>query len=185
MSTLSNKQQWLVGAALLVAMLLTRSHIVNHIQDASWAIFFLVGAYLRPLWAYPVFWLAAFAIDYTVISNGSVSNYCFTPAYGFTFIAYAALWASGRWFAKQSLTSPWQKFSVLGTAVISGTLLSFVISNLGFYAFAGYFSKMPALHYAQSIVQYFPNYLATTVFYVAIAALVQIAMQYSQMRKAV
>ena len=185
MSTLSNKQQWLVGAALLVAMLLTRSHIVNHIQDASWAIFFLVGAYLRPLWAYPVFWLAAFAIDYSVISNGSVSNYCFTPAYGFTFIAYAALWASGRWFAKQHFTNAWQKFSTLGTAIISGTLLSFVITNLSFYALAGYFSQMSALQYAQSVVHYFPNYLATTVFYVAIAALIQIAMQYSQVRKAI
>jgi hypothetical protein len=185
MSTLSNKQQWLVGAALLIAMLLTRSHIVNHLQDASWAIFFLVGAYLRPLWAYPLFWLAAFAIDYTVISNGSVPSYCFTPAYGFTFIAYAALWASGRWFANQSFSNHWQTFRALGTAIISGTLLSFVISNLGFYTFAGYFSQMSMLQYAQAVVQYFPNYLATTIFYVGIAALIQTAMQYSQVRKVV
>ena len=94
MLTLSSKQQWGIGGVLMLVMLATRSHMVDHLQDASWAVFLLLGFYVRPLWAYALFWVAGFAVDYAVTSNGWISSYCLTPAYGFTFVAYAALWAA-------------------------------------------------------------------------------------------
>ena len=70
MLTLSSKQQWGIGGVLLLVMLATRSHMVDHLQDASWAVFLLLGFYVRPLWAYALFWVAGFAVDYAVTSNG-------------------------------------------------------------------------------------------------------------------
>lgn len=176
MFALSPKNQWFVAGGLLLTMLATRGHVVDHLQDASWAVFFLLGFYVRFAMAYPLFWLAAFAIDYTVTSNGSVSSYCMTPAYGFTFVAYAALWAAGRWSAHH-YRYDWHGAARLVGAVLVGTLVCFAISNVSFYALAGYFEKMTAQEYALSVLKYLPAYLQTTVFYVGIAALVHVGVQ--------
>lgn len=174
MFTLSTKNQWLVGGVLLLVMLLTRSPMIDHLQDASWAVFFLLGFYVRPLWAMPLFWLAGFAVDAAVTSTGMVSSYCYTPAYGFTFPAYAALWGAGRWFA-QHYRPDWQGLATLAIAVGVGTAACFAISNLGFYLFAGYFEQMDAAAYSVSVLKYLPGYLQTTMLYVGIAALMHIA----------
>lgn len=175
MFTLSSKNQWLVGGALLLVMLVTRSPLLDHVQDASWAIFFLLGFYVRSYFALPVFWLAAFAVDYSVTSTGMVSSYCFTPAYGFTFPAYALLWGVGRGFAGHYRYDWRGAFTLLG-AVMLGTVACFLVSNLGFYWFAGYFAQMSGADYALSVVKYLPSYLYTTAFYVGIGALLHVAL---------
>ncbi|MDD5391748.1 MAG: hypothetical protein PHE17_01880 [Thiothrix sp.] len=174
MFTLSNKNQWLVGGILLLVMLATRSPLVDHIQDASWAVFFLLGFYVRTYLALPVFWLAAFAVDYTVTRDGTVSSYCFTPAYGFTFPAYATLWGAGRWFAG-NYRQDWSGLFKLAGALMVGTLACFLVANVGFYAFADYFAQMSAMDYATAVAKYLPPYLQTTLFYVGIVALVHVA----------
>ena len=179
MLTLSNKNQWLVGGGLLLTMLATRTHLVDHLQDASWAVFFLLGFYVRSAFAYPLFWLAAFAIDYTVTADGSVSNYCMTPAYGFTFVAYAALWGAGRWFA-QHFSYDMRGAARLAGAVVVGTLACFAISNVSFYALADYFAKMSMADYALAVLKYLPAYLQTTLFYTGIAALVHLGVQHTR-----
>jgi hypothetical protein len=174
MFELSTKNQWLVGGILLLAMLLTRIPMLDHLQDASWAVFFLLGFYVRNRLAMPLFWLAAFAVDYAVTSNGMVSSYCFTPAYGFTFLAYAAMWGAGRWFAGH-YRADWQGLATLAAAVTLGALACFAISNIGFYAFAGYFAKMSVMEYALSVLKYLPGYWQTSILYVGIAALLHVA----------
>ncbi len=174
MLTLSSKQQWGIGGVLMLVMLATRSHMVDHLQDASWAVFLLLGFYVRPLWAYALFWVAGFAVDYAVTSNGWISSYCLTPAYGFTFVAYAALWAAGRWLASQ-YQQDWRDLVKLAAATISGTLVCFLITNASFYALAGYFGPMSAADYSVAVLKYLPAYLQTTLFYVGVAALVHIA----------
>ena len=182
MFALSPKNQWLVGGGLLLAMLATRTHLAEHLQDASWAVFFLLGIYVRSALAFPLFWLAAFAVDYTVTADGGVSSYCMTPAYGFTFVAYAALWGAGRWFAHHFSYDLRGAMRLVGSVVL-GTLVCFAISNVSFYALAGYFAKMSMADYAVAVLKYLPAYLQTTVFYVGIAALVHIAVQQTRQVK--
>lgn len=169
MFALSIKNQWLAGGVLLLAMLLTRIPMPDHLQDASWAVFFLLGFYVRNRLAMPLFWLVAFAVDYAVTSNGMVSSYCFTPAYGFTFLAYAAMWGAGRWFAAHYRID-WRGLGILMFAVTLGVLVCFTVSNIGFYAFAGYFDRMGVMDYAASVVKYLPGYWQTSLLYVGIAA---------------
>ena len=64
MFELSHKNQWLVGGILLLVMLATRVHVSDHLLDASWAVFFLAGFYLRNAVSFGVFMATAMAIDY-------------------------------------------------------------------------------------------------------------------------
>lgn len=174
MFALSTKQQWLLGGILLLIMVATRGHISSHLQDASWAIFFLAGFYLRHWLSFAVFMAAAFFTDLAAINIAGVDNYCFTPAYAFTVPAYAALWAAGGWFAGRNLEH-WSSALRFFGAAVGGILISFVISNAGFYAFSNHFAEMGATEYAVSVAKYLPLYLQTTLFYLAVAALVHIA----------
>lgn len=174
MCSLSTKQQWLVGGLLLLVMVATRGHISNHMQDASWAIFFLAGFYLRQWLGFAVFMAAAFITDLAAINLAGIDNYCFTPAYAFTVPAYASLWLAGRWFAGQYQLH-WSSAVMFFAAAIAGILASFLISNAGFYAFSNHFGEMSATEYAGSVIHYLPLYLQTTLFHLAIAALAHVA----------
>lgn len=180
MLALSSKQQTLIGGSLLGLMLLTRSHLVDHVQDASWAVLFLGGFYLRSWLVYPLFWLGGFTVDYLVTSQGWVSSYCFTPAYGFTFLAYACLWGAGRWVAAH-YRDDFNGLIKLSSALISGVLVCFFLTNVSFYALAGYFGHMSASDYALAVSRYLPGYLLTTAFYVGIALVAHRAVLTSKM----
>lgn len=156
-----------IGCLLLLALALTRSGITRshfgteiNLPDASWAMFLLAGYLTASRWWPPVFMLACVAIDYFVIAGG-VSAYCFTPAYTFLIPAYLSLWASGRWLQRR--TQPLLLNSAL--AVLAGVSACFIISNIGFYLAAGYFTQMPAMLYAQAVTRYWPYYLLHTAIY--------------------
>lgn len=64
-----------------------------HLQDASWALFFLAGFYLRDhwRWGFPALMALAVVIDLVAIEYFDVSNYCLTVAYWFLVPAYGSL----------------------------------------------------------------------------------------------
>jgi len=177
-NSLKLKQQYIVGGLLLLAMILTRGHITAHLQDASWAIFFLVGFYLRgsslSRYAFPLFFLAAFAIDLVVIDAQGGTHYCFTPSYPFLIPSYAAMWFAGRWFAGNYQENSIGLMKFVGAALL-GTVACFLISNLGFYYFAGKFETMSLMQYAQSVAKYLPAYLTTTGLYLGFVAILHLA----------
>jgi len=177
------KSQWLIGSLLLLAMIVTRSHITAHLQDASWAIFFLLGFYLRDSslgrLGFPLFFLAAFIIDLVVIDAQGGTHYCFTPSYPFLIPAYAAMWFAGRWFANQYYENQGQEYLKglfqFAAAAFLGTVACFLISNAGFYYFGGKFETMSVVQYAQSVAHYLPAYLTTTGLYLGFVALIHLA----------
>src|SRR5882757_2471136 len=101
------RNELLTGCILLLVLVLTRSGITRshfgtefNLPDASWAVFWLTGAFtLQRVWPL-LLMLACVAVDYFVIAGG-VSAYCFTPAYPFLIPAYLSLWAFGRWSRSQ------------------------------------------------------------------------------------
>ncbi len=175
---LSKHQKYLIGGLLLLAMVLTRGNITAHLQDASWAIFFLVGFYLRGgafgRYAFPGFFLVAFAIDLVVIDAQGGTHYCFTPSYPFLIPSYAAMWLAGRWFANHYQENALGFIKFVSMALV-GTVACFFISNLGFYLFSGKFELMSAVEYSQSVAKYLPGYLTTTGLYLGFVALLHLA----------
>lgn len=166
------KHTLIIGAAVAALMAATRFHHFGsaaYLPDASLAVFFLAGFYLRSAWALPLLLLEAAAIDYLAISVGGVSDWCITPAYALLVPTYASLWLGGRWYAH--LYRPvGRTLLTLGGVLLLTASAAFLISNWGFYFFSGRFGDMNWLEYAGQIARYFPLYVGGAFLYVALAA---------------
>lgn len=173
---LTQRQSLAIGAGLALAMALTRTHHFGgslSLPDASLAVFFLAGFYLRRVWPFGgLLGLAALA-DYAAISAG-VSSWCVTAAYPFLALAYGSLWLAGRWCARRH-EDGWRALPRLAAAVLAGVGGFFLISNGSFYLLSGYFPDLSWTEYAGRVTRYFPLYLMKTVLYVGIAACVHAA----------
>ena len=174
MNTFTRNQQWLIAGLLLFTMLLTRSHFISHIQDASWAIFFILGFYIRNYLAFPLFWLAAFAIDLVVINLTGSRNFCFTVSYPFLIPAYGEMWLAGRWLAGH-YREDWRGAIHLIGATIVGIITCQLLSSGGFYWFSGRFAEPNLSAFLTREMKFLPLYLQTTLFYLSIATIVHIA----------
>jgi hypothetical protein len=160
-----------IVAGLAALMLATRFHHFGSpvsLPDASWAVFFLSGFYLRPMVMFPLFLAEAALIDYAAIANG-VSDWCITPAYGFLIPTYGSLWLAGRWYAGRACAA-WRTLVPLTGALLTGTSVAFLISNGSFYLLSGYFTELGWGNYAMRVAKYFPLYFASTFIYVMLAA---------------
>jgi len=179
MNTEVLNRTWIIGGLLLLTMVLTRSPLINHIQDTSWAVFFLLGFYNRRVFIFGLFFLAAFAVDLLVIQTQGIANFCFTPAYPFLIPAYAALWTAGRWFANHYQENLRGGIYLVAAAIV-GITVSFLISNFGFYWFSGRFPDLSSFEYVQRIAKYLPMYLQTTLLYLGIVVVVHLAVTQAQ-----
>lgn len=127
--------------AVLLAAMLTRLPMFAgflHVHDASWAVFFLAGFYLREhwRWAFPLFMGMAVAIDLVAITWMGVPNYCLTVAYWFVVPGYASLWAGGAWLAGRFSADLPGAGRALGALLIAASLC-FFITNASFYWVGG------------------------------------------------
>ncbi|HKQ30322.1 MAG TPA: hypothetical protein VJS66_03455 [Burkholderiales bacterium] len=139
------------------------------LPSASWAVFFLAGVYLRSLWVPVGFFVLASFLDFAAINWQGVSDYCVSPAYIALIPAYGALWFGGRWFAGHYTFKPvtllWLVGAVLGSAFVCD-----VISSGAFYFFSGRFTETTLAGFVPRIIKYYPMFLSSMAFWVAIAA---------------
>ena len=148
-----------------------------HLLDASWAIFFILGRLNieAPLKLVGFLWFAtlAWGIDVWAVQGDYTSAYCMTTAYLGMPVAYAALTMIGGWSQGQHIagfTAGHMTRGHLGfvISVALATFAAFIISNFFFFQWSGYFETMPAIKFAESVARYYPHYLLTTFFYVAL-----------------
>ena len=172
-ATRSVQRDWVTGCMLLLVLIITRSgHFGTSLKlpDASWAVFWLSGAFAIRWWWTAIFMVAAAIVDYIVISHG-VSSYCVTPAYPFLIPTYAALWGAGRWVS-QSLGFEWQSLLRVAVSVLNGVTVAFIISNYSFYLFSGNFASLTTWQFTQATMQYWPAYLLHVTVYVVTGLLI-------------
>lgn len=178
MFTLTSRQQYGIVAVLVLMMLLTRSHhwaSIHSLPDASWAIFFLLGVYVRALWVVPALIAASVVVDYAAITWGGVSDFCVSPAYWLLIPAYLALFAGGRFYARG------HRLSLLGLARLIGVALAVVavaqlLTTGGFYFYSGRFDDPTLPGLVLRLEKYFPPMLGTFALYVGLAATVHVAL---------
>jgi hypothetical protein len=174
MKALDNRQQLSVGFALAALMILTRGqHLsaVGFMPDASWAVFFLAGAYLRPVWTLPLYMLLALGLDLLAVGWGGVSGFCLSPAYFFLVPAHAVLWGAGRWFARVGRFDRVGLLHLVGAVLVS-SLLAELLSSGGFYLFSGRFTDLYAAELGSRLVTYYPASLEALALYVGIAVFI-------------
>lgn len=169
----SRRTQTLVGLSLVAFMLATRFHHFGdalHLPDASWAVFFLAGFYLSPVWLLGLM-LEAVAIDVAAVGWMGVSAYCLTSAYAGLQLAHLVLWAGGRQANRLADQGAAGLFRLLGVALVA-TAMAFAISNGAFYWFGGRVAETSVAQFLQTFIDYAPRFLASTLTYLGAAALV-------------
>ena len=165
----------LVIALLLAALMAaTRFHHFGSaisLPDASLAIFFLAGFYLRSPLLFAGLLAEAALVDSVAITYGGVSDWCISPAYVFLIPTYASLWFAGRWAAARHRQA-WSTLAPLFAALAAGVAVAFLISNGSFYLLSGRFPELSWAQYAARVAKYFPPYAMSTFLYVLLAAAV-------------
>ena len=170
--TIARSGQTTIALLLALLMVATRFHhfgSTTHLPDASLAVFFLGGFYLRRSALFGFYLAEAALIDYLAITLGGVSDWCVTPAYAFLIPTYASLWFGGAWYARRHRME-WRTLLPFFAAVALGVSAAFLISNSSFYLWSGYFPNLGWIEYASRVAKYFPPYASAAVAYVVLAA---------------
>lgn len=166
----ADRRFWVVTAALALVMAVTRlGHFGEYggPVDASWAVFFLAGLWLRDLRLFPGFFVLAWVTDLAAFALGTPTN-CYSLAYLFLIPAYGALWMAGRWVADGG-------YARLAAGVLASAAVTFVIANLGMYLFVGSPAAASPNAFALAVAGYFPGYLLTMAMYTAFGLLAEAA----------
>ena len=177
MLSLTSRQQLTIGVALALLMALTRSHhwaTLHALPDASWAVFFLAGVYLRAFWVAPVLMLGAVLVDYVAITWGGVDGFCVSPAYLLLIPAYGALFLAGRVYARHHRLS-WSALPWLMGCALAGAMLAELFSSGGFYFLSGQFAEPGLAEFIPRLVKYFPLNLSTMAAFLGLAAVIHVA----------
>lgn len=179
--TIARSGQTTIALLLALLMVATRFHhfgSATHLPDASLAVFFLGGFYLRRPALFGCYLAEAALIDYLAITLGGISDWCVTPAYVFLIPTYASLWFCGAWYARRHRME-WRTLAPFFGAVLLGVLAAFLISNASFYLLSGYFPNITWIEYASRVARYFPPYASAAVAYIALAASLHVFVTYA------
>jgi hypothetical protein len=165
--------------ALAAVMAVTRIHLSllhHNVDDASWAIFFLAGFWLRGAgrWAFPLLMVEAVLVDYLVISGQGLdfwSHYCVSVAYWFLIPSYFSLWLGGSWLAKHQAGLRLQTLGMAVVALAVSWSACYLLSNGSFYWLSDSvpLPRTSAAWFANLGDWYLP-FLQTTALYVGIGA---------------
>ena len=163
-----------LGLGLCLLMGLTRSGLFGSHANASWAVFFLGGAFLHGMGAFAVLCGLAGVIDLAVLFRDG-SSVCMSPAYVFLIPAYGVLWIAGRWagFAQRG------QLLRIPLAMVLGTAGAFAITSGSYFALSKYYATTTLESFVMQVAPELPQYLLTSALYVsagyALAAAVRTA----------
>ncbi len=172
--TVSRPVQFGIWGALALLMVVTRGQhfaSINALPSASWAIFLLAGIFLRPLWMALALIALASTLDLAALESGKITDWCLSPAYWATLVAYCSLWLAGRVYARLH-RDHFATLLPLGLSMIVGAFVAYLCSGGGFYFFSGHYPDASLAEFAARIAQYYPHSTSVMAGYVIVAAVV-------------
>lgn len=167
----SARAQVLVGTALAALMICTRGQhfaSVDALPSASWAVFFLAGALLRPMWALPAFFVLSSLLDFASLASGTITDWCLSPAYWALALAYGALWLGGHVY-RGLHRDAWSTAPRLVLVMVVTASVAYLLSKGGFWFFSGRYAEPTLSGFIARIPHYYPRALGTLAGYVGIA----------------
>ena len=169
-----------VFAVLALSMAATRfSHAGSAWlpPDASWAVFFIGGFYLTRQWrwALGILLIEAVGVDCLAIRHYGISNYCVTLAYWFIVPAYSALWLGGAWLRRHYQQAAPDLARLCASLLLSVTLC-YLLTNASFYWLGGRIEHPSFAGWWSSFTRWYGHFLAVSCAYVALAALLHVAL---------
>lgn len=170
--------------ALALVMAATRMHHFeghfDRLPDASWAVFFLGGFWLRgsARWAFPVLMVLAVVLDYFAIRNLGLSfwdHYCVSVAYWFLVPSYFALWMGGTWLSRRYAGLTLKTLGLAAAALLVSEGVCYLLSNGSFYWLS---DSVPAPRsmgaWFENLGDWYVTFLAGTASYAAVGAVMHV-----------
>ena len=159
--------RWTFGA-LAALMALTRFHHEGtplSLPDASLAVFFLAGFYLKTPRHFLALLALAFAVDFLAIAAFGVDASCVSPAYGFLVPTYGAMWLAGAGFAgvRQAWTAGY--VARFAASLCGSASVAFLISSASFFWFSGKVSPADVPGYFRGMDVQFVAYVGAAAGY--------------------
>jgi len=172
-------QRAFVLSVLVLLMAATRVNHFMAIPDASWAVFFIGGFYLRSWtrWAFPLLMALAIVVDVLVISSSGqqyLQHYCVSPGTWMLLPAYFSLWAGGMLLRHGYHGAHW---STLGKGVlllVAAVAVCHLFAQGGFYWSSKMVAEPSVAGWLKNYADWFVPYLRTAAIYVGLAAALQL-----------
>ncbi|WP_313274507.1 hypothetical protein [Stenotrophomonas sp.] len=178
----ANVQRAFILSLLVLLMAGTRINHFAPVPDASWAVFFIGGFYLRnwTRWAFPLLMGLAVVVDWVVISNQGMSfwqHYCVSAAYWMLIPAYFAMWAGGMLLRRYYTGASLKSLGLLAASVIGSVALCHLIAQGSFYWISASVAEPSVAGWAKNYSDWLLPYMQTAAMYVGATALVQLAVE--------
>jgi len=185
----ANAQRAFILSLLVLLMAGTRINHFAPVPDASWAVFFIGGFYLRnwTRWAFPLLMGLAVVVDWAVISSQGMSfweHYCVSAAYWMLVPAYFAMWAGGMLLRRYYRSASLKSLGLLAATVIGSVALCHLIAQGSFYWISASVAEPSFAGWAKNYSDWLLPYMQTAAMYIGAAALVQVAVEASSKQSA-
>jgi hypothetical protein len=158
-----------LGCLFAIVILLTRSMqftFPSAPPDATLALMFLGGMWIRRWPGFVGLMAAAFAADWIATGTLGVPDFCFSPAYAGLVPAYLAVWGCGWWLQRRLPEA--SLLSWLAAAFVASAA-AFTISNAFWYGFSESFAGWSVVDFGTRVLPYYSSYAGAMLFYVAVA----------------
>jgi hypothetical protein len=173
---LTQKQR--VGVFLLLGLVMaaTRMNHFGALPDASWAVFFLGGFWLRgsARWAFPLLMAEAVLVDFVVIHGQGIdfwSHYCVSVAYWFLIPAYFSMWLGGSVLARHARALDLRSLGLLAGSLLVAVTACQLISQGSFYWLSDSVPQPRSIEgWFANFADWYLPYLRTSAIYVALGA---------------
>lgn len=184
----NRSQRTAILLVLALLMVSTRLHLpatlthIGPIPDASWAVFFLGGFYLRgwTRWAFPLFMAMAVLVDYIVISGQGMdfwSHYCVSPGYWALIPAHFALWMGGMTVRRFHGENHGRTLAVLAGSLIASVAVCHLFAQGGFYWLSDSVREHSVAGWWKNYSDWFLPYLRSTAIYVGLAVIAHVGIE--------
>lgn len=172
-------QRAFVLSVLVLLMAATRVNHFMAIPDASWAVFFIGGFYLRSWtrWAFPLLMALAIVIDILVIrSSGQqyLQHYCVSPGTWMLLPAYFSMWAGGLLLRQGYHGAQWLTLGKAALLLVAAVAVCHLFAQGGFYWSSDMVAEPTAAGWLKNYADWFVPYLRTAAIYVGLAAALQL-----------
>ena len=177
--TLSPPQRLGIFVVLAAVLAGTRINHFGALPDASWAVFFVAGFYLRGSmrWAFPALMALAVFVDFLVINGQGLnfwSHYCVSPGYWFLIAAYGAMSLGGSFLRALTKEIGLRTFGLLVASFLIAECVCFAVSNGSFYWLSNSVASPSMGGWMQNMADWYLPYLRTSAIYVGVAAVVHL-----------
>jgi len=169
---LATIKQWFIAGFLIIFMLVTRIDYIPPIPDASWAVIFLIGFYLRNRIGLALIILLALVIDFAQIAaRGGHQDFFLAPSYFFIIPAYSALWFAGRSFASK-YSENIKGLILFFLSATTGIIICHLVSSGGYYWMSLNIIELNTKDFIFRTLDFLPLALKINLIYLGIAAVI-------------